>query len=81
MKTSLTKNQNPSISSLLDTTDFLEIINSNTLGTIVMGDTCHMHNCNEVSYDDCSVCGQPTCKKHGRMTGDYFVCKECSSGS
>jgi hypothetical protein len=40
-----------------------------------MADTCHM--CDDTSQDDCAVCHQPTCKRHGRYVGDRFVCRDC----
>jgi len=43
-----------------------------------MGDKCHIGNCDNTSYDNCSVCRKPTCKKHGRSVGDRFVCRQCA---
>lgn len=43
-----------------------------------MGDTCHFHGCENTSYDDCTICGQPTCKRHGKQVGDKYVCRECA---
>jgi hypothetical protein len=43
---------------------------------ILMGEKCHI--CSDPAYDDCFSCHLPTCKKHGKLVGDYFVCKKCS---
>jgi hypothetical protein len=40
-----------------------------------MADACHM--CGDTSQDDCVVCHQPTCKRHGKYVGDRFVCRDC----
>lgn len=45
-----------------------------------MGDTCHIGSCDNTSYDNCKLCGEPTCEKHGRQVGDGdIVCFECIS--
>lgn len=44
----------------------------------VMGDTCHIRGCSDTSYDDCTVCHKPTCRRHGKRVGDHFVCRECA---
>jgi hypothetical protein len=43
-----------------------------------MADTCHVGKCENTSYDDCAVCHQPTCRKHGNSVGEQFVCVECA---
>lgn len=43
---------------------------------ILMGDKCHI--CGELSSDDCVSCRRPTCKRHGKRVGDYFVCRDCA---
>lgn len=46
---------------------------------ITMGDTCHI--CGDMSYDDCTACGRPTCKRHGKRVGDHFVCRKCAENA
>ena len=41
-----------------------------------MADKCHM--CGDTSNENCVKCKRPTCKRHGRYVGDYFVCRKCA---
>lgn len=36
------------------------------------------YRCNEIPIDDCAVCGNPACKKHGKnLPGNKWVCQKC----
>lgn len=52
------------------------IDNTSTINEVIMAHACHI--CGETSYDNCVSCKRPTCKKHGKLVGDHFVCKTCS---
>ena len=38
---------------------------------------CHFDGCDNASYDDCAICGKPTCRQHGKEVGENFVCFQC----
>lgn len=52
----------------------IETLNDTSYAT--MGDICQL--CNDPAFDDCVSCNKPTCKKHGKLVGDHFVCKKCA---
>lgn len=40
-----------------------------------MGDKCHVIGCSQPAFDNCVICGQPTCKPlHGKLVGNDFYC-------
>ena len=43
-----------------------------------MVDKCKIGNCTDFAETNCSACGQPTCRRHGRAVGDKFICRECA---
>jgi hypothetical protein len=43
-----------------------------------MSDTCHFSNCDNTSFDNCKICNQPTCKRHGKLIGDRYICNKCA---
>lgn len=42
-----------------------------------MSDTCQRYACDNVAHANCTACGRPTCRRHGKYVGDVFICYDC----
>jgi hypothetical protein len=41
-------------------------------------------SCQNVAYDNCALCGRPTCRKHGKIFGhygEYIICQHCGDNA